>query len=86
LNEIALKKEEILLNYLCNDLVDSPDTSVARCKQQKGLEVFKETMLLHTVKSMQDNEFQKIYQNSFSRCRSRFDEYSRVSLTSKECK
>ena len=86
MNKIALAKEDELLDYLCNGLVDSPDTSAARCKQQKGLKVFKNTMLLQTVRSMQDNEFQKIYQNSFSRCRSRFDEYSRVSLTSKERK
>ncbi len=82
MNTIAVEMERRLLDgYLCNDLVDSPDTSVARAKQMKGIETFKETMRLHTVKTMQDNEFQKIYVNSFSRCRSRFDEYSRVDLT-----
>jgi hypothetical protein len=86
MNNIAMQKEKTLLDYLCNDLVDSPDTSVARMKQQKGLEVFKQTMLLHTVRTMQDTEFQKTYVNSFSRCRSRFDEFSRVCLTSRERK
>ena len=82
MNTIAVEMERRLLDgYLCNDLVDSPDTSVARAKQQKGIEVFKETMLLHTVETMQDSEFQETYVNSFSRCRSRFDEYSRVDLT-----
>lgn len=85
-NNIALEKERVLLEYLSNNLIDSPDTSVARCKQQEGLEVFKDLMLLQSAKDMQDNEFKKIYQNSFSRCRSRFDEYSKVSLTSKERK
>lgn len=84
INFIALKKEEEVLDYLCNGLENSPDTSAARCDQQKGLEVFRKTMMMQTVRCMQDNEFHRIYQNSFSRCRSRFDEYSRVSLTSKK--
>lgn len=85
-NYIALAKEEEVLKYLCNGLVNSPDTNAARCEQQKGLEVFRKTMKMQTVQCMQENEFRKIYQNSFSRCRSRFDEYSRISLTSKERK
>lgn len=84
INFIALDKERKVLDYLSNDLEDSPDTAAARCEQQKGLEVFRKTMLMQTVRCMQDNEFYKIYQNSFSRCRSRLDEHSRVSLTSKK--
>jgi hypothetical protein len=87
MNSIAMKKEERLLDgYLCNGLVDSPDTSVARRKQQKGLEVFRDIMLLHTVETMQEINFQHTYVNSFSRCRSRFDEFSRVCLGSRERK
>lgn len=84
LNYIALAKDTEVLDYLCNGLVDSPDTNAARCEQQKGLEVFRKTTRMQTIRCMQDNEFRKIYQNSFSRCRSRFDEYSKVSLTSNE--
>ncbi len=86
MNAIANAKIKEVLDYLCNDLEDSPDTSVARCEQQKGLEVFRKTMLMQSVEDMQENEYHSIYQNSFSRCRSRFDEYYRVSLTSKERK
>lgn len=84
MNFIAQEKEAEVIAYLHNGLVDSPDTSTARYEQQKGLEVFRKTMMMQTVRCMKDNEFHKIYQNSFSRCRSRFDEYSRVSLTSKK--
>lgn len=83
LNSIAIEKEKEVLGYLCNGLVNSPDTNAARCEQQKGLEVFRKTMLMQSVEDMQDNEFHKIYQSSFSRCRSRYDEWFRVSLTSK---
>lgn len=86
LNAIANAKIEEVLAYLCNGLENSPDTSSARAEQQKGLEVFRETMLMQSVEDMQDNEYHRIYQNSFSRCRSRFDEHFRVSLTSKERK
>lgn len=86
MNAIANAKIEEVLEYLCNGLKNSPDTSAARCEQQKGLEVFRETMLMQSVEDMQDNEYHRIYQNSFSRCRSRVDERSRVSLTSKERK
>lgn len=86
MNNIAHEKENEVLNYLCNGLVNFPDTCVARQEQQKGLEVFRKTMLMQSVRCAQDNEFHKIYHNSFSRCRSRFDEYARVSLTSKERK
>lgn len=86
MNYIALEKSKEVLEYLCNDLVDSPDTHAARCEQQKGLEVFRQTMKMQSIRCMKDNEFHRTYQNSFSRCRSRFDEYSRISLTSKERK
>ena len=84
MNTIAIKKEEKLLSYLSNGLENSPDTSVARAKQQEGLEVFRELMLFQTAKDMQDSLWNKVYQNSFSRCRSRFDEPSKVSLGSRE--
>ena len=71
---------------MCNGLVGYPDTAVARQEQQKGHEVFRNTMKMQTVKTVQDNEFNKIYNNSFSRCRSRFDEYAKVNLTSRERK
>lgn len=79
----ALEKEAMVLDYLCNGLVGYPDTAVARQEQQKGLEVFRKTMQIQTVETVQDNEFHKIYNNSFSRCRSGFDEYAKVNLTSK---
>lgn len=89
MNKVAMEKEKRLLDgYLCNGLVNSPDTSVARRKQQRGLglEVFEQIMLMHTVETMQEINFQHTYVNSFSRCRSRFDEFSRVSLASVERK
>ncbi len=86
MNNIASKKKVEILSYLQNGLIDSPDTCAARRKQQEGLIVFKKTMQMLTVRGMQDNENDKIYYNSFSRCRSRLDEYSRVSLTSVERK
>ncbi len=86
MNNIAKAKEEEVLKYLCNGLVNSPDTRAARFKQQQGLEVFRHAAFLRTVDIMKSNAYQEIYNNSFSRCRSRFDEYSRVSLTSKERK
>lgn len=84
MNGIAKAKEKELLAYLCNGLVDSPDTPAARYKQMQGIEVFKKTASMQTVRNMQDNEYYGIYNNSFSRCRSRFDEYPRVNLTSCE--
>lgn len=84
MNSIALEKENEVFSYLSNGLKGMPDTSTARYEQQKGLEVFRKTMMMQTVRCMKDNEFHKIYENSFSRCRSRWDEYSRVSLTSKK--
>ncbi len=84
MNYIASTKEEEVFSYLSNGLKGMPDTSPARYEQQKGLEVFRKTMMMQTVRCMKDNEFHKIYENSFSRCRSRWDEYSRVSLTSKK--
>lgn len=84
MNQIAILKNKEVLEYLHNGLVNSPDTIAARHEQQKGLEVFRKTMLIQSIECMQDNEFHKIYYNSFSRCRSRFDEYARVSLTSVE--
>lgn len=86
MNNIAKAKETELLQYLCNGIIDSPDTSAARYKQQQGIDVFKKTASMQTIRMMQDNEYQNIYWNSFSRCRSRFDEYPRILLTSKERK
>ena len=86
MNEIAIAKIKEVHGYLSNGLVDSPDTSVARYEQQKGLEVFRKTHQIHTDETMQDCDFHKIYQNKSFGCRSRFDEFSRVSLTSKERK
>ena len=86
MNEIAMAKIKEVHGYLCNGLVDSPDTSVARYEQQKGLEVFRKTHQMLTDETMQDNDFHKIYQNKSFGCRSRFDEFARVSLTSKERK
>lgn len=84
-NNIAIAKNEEVLAYLRNGLVDSPDTIAARYEQQKGLEVFRETdqMLSKNIEAMQDLEFHKIYWNR-SGCRTRFDEFARVSLTSVE--
>lgn len=86
MNNIAQSKENDVLDYICNGLVNSPDTIAGRFKQQQDLEVFRQSALLQTVDIMQSNDYQEIYKNSFSRCRSRFDEYARVSLTSKERK
>ena len=86
MNEIAIAKSKEVLGYLSNGLIDSPDTAVARYEQQKGLEVFRKTHQMHTAETMQDCDFHKIYQNKSFGCRSRFDEFARVSLTSKERK
>ena len=84
MNIIALEKSKEVLEYLCNGLEDSPDTHAARCEQQKGLEVFGQTARMQSIACMKDNEFHGAYRNSFSRCRSRFDEWERISLTSFE--
>lgn len=83
MNNIAQEKEETLLNYLRNDLPESAcvDTSVARSKQMKGIEVFKKLMIMQDAKTMRDINFQEIY---VSKHRDRFWEYSRVSLGDKE--
>lgn len=86
MNNIAKAKEEEVLKYLCNGLVNSPDTIAGRFQQQQGLEVFRKSIFLQTADIMKSNDYQEIYKNSFSRCRSRFDEYARFSLTSKERK
>ena len=83
MNPIANCKIKEVINYLCVDIEDPVDTPVSRAEQQKGLEVFRKTMLMLSADDMADNEYCEIYKNSFSRCRSRFDEYSRVLLTSK---
>lgn len=81
MNPIANSKTQEVLDYLCIDLENPVDTSASRAEQQKGLEVFRQTMIMLTVEDMQDCEYFKFYQNS--RTRSRFDERFRVSLTSK---
>lgn len=82
MNAIANSKIKEVINYLHIDIEDPVDTPVSRAEQQKGLEVFRKTMLMLSANDMEDNEYCEIYKNSFSRCRSRFDEFSRVSLTS----
>ena len=87
MNYIALAKEDEVLKYLCNGLPEGrPNTAAARCEEQKGLEVFRKTMKTQSVACMQENEFRKIYQNSFPGVRTRFQEYSRISLASVERK
>ncbi len=87
MNEIANSKIKEVIDYLHVDLErPAVDTPSSRVEQQKGLEVRRATAEMLTVKDMQDLEYHKPYQNSFSRCRSRFDEHSRVSLTSKKRK
>lgn len=86
MNNIAKAKENDVLDYICNGLVNSPDTIAGRFKQLQGLEVFRKSISLQTADIMKSNDYQEIYKNSFSRCRSRFDEYGRISLTSKERK
>lgn len=87
MNPIANGKIKEVIDYLHVDLeYPAVDTSSSRQQQQKGLEVFRDTMNMLTVKDMQDLEYIKVYQNSFSRCRSRYDEHSRVSLASEKRK
>lgn len=86
MNGIAKAKETELLAYLCNGLENLPDTPAARYKQMQGIEVFKKVAAHQTVRNMQDNDYHGILNNSFSRCRSRFDEYPRILLTSRERK
>lgn len=81
MNPIANSKTQEVLDYLCINLENSVDTSASRAEQQKGLEVFRQTMIMLTVEDMQDCEYMRIYQNS--RIRSFFDEHFRISLTSK---
>lgn len=68
MNHIALAKEDEVLKYLCNGLPEGrPDTAAARCEEQKGLEVFRKTAKMLSLKCMKLNHYQRICENSFSR-------------------
>lgn len=90
MNPIANKKESEILDYLSNDIEEAVDTSAHYCKQQEGIETIFNFTILHNVskerKLLHDLIFSKIFSNSFSTVRSRFDEFAKISLTSKERK
>lgn len=89
MNPIANKKEAEILDYLSSDIGKTVDTNASRCYQQKGIEIFAKTSQL--LKKAEENalngsSFDNIFGNSFSNLRSDFDEYRKISLTSKERK
>ena len=77
--------KEILASYTC-DLSDMPDTREVRAREIEDSGIFRSTYRRLTARGMRENHYYRIYENSFSRCRNRFDECGRVSLTSKRRK
>ena len=65
-------------------LADLPDTYAVRAQEVKHSHIFRSTYRRLTAQGMHENRYYRIYENSFSRCRTRFDECGRVSLTSKK--
>ena len=83
MNIIAQKKNRKLeSSYVDNDL-SSKDAHFVLAKEKRDTFLFNEAQQLMTKKGMRDNYYYRIYENSFSRLRNRFDECGRVSLTSK---
>lgn len=83
-NKIAIAKNKEVMDYLHNGLLNQPDTIGARYEQQKGLEVFRKTDRMLTPEIMQDLQFERIYHNCGFGMRSRFNEYARVTLASRD--
>ena len=80
---IAKSKCEELKASFSIDTSNLPDTCAVRAQEKEISLPFKLTRRVLTVEGMRDNSYYRIYENSFSRCRSRFDEYGRVSLREK---
>lgn len=78
---------EILLAFEpISKLADLPDTAAVRAAEVEHSDIFRSTYRRLTARGMRENHYYRIYENSFSRCRTRFDECGRVSLTSKKRK
>ena len=80
---IAKSKCEELKSSFWVDTSIFPDTCAVRAMEKEMSLPFKLTRRVLTVEGMRDNSYYRINENSFSRCRSRFDEFGRVSLTEK---
>ena len=82
MNIIAQKKIEKLEKSFRTDSRANIDPRIIRANEKRDADLF-ETQQMMTVKGMRENHYYRIYENSFSRLRNRFDECGRVSLTSK---
>lgn len=81
MNKIAESKCEDILSLFKSNTADLPDCCAVRAEEKGDSDVFKFLRKL-SVRGMKDNWYYRIYENSFSRARSRFDECGRVNLTS----
>ena len=83
MNIIANKKSEKVLSSYRADSEANVELRIIRAREKRDAILFTETQQMLTVKGMRENQYYRIYENSFSRSRNRFDECGRVSLTSK---
>lgn len=83
MHTIARKRCEKVMKSFTVDSSNSPDTRTVRAKEKDDVILFHLTQQILTERGMRENQYYRIYENSFSRCRNRLDERGRVSLNSK---
>lgn len=80
---IAQKKCEKVISSFKTDTSNFPDTCAVRAKEKRDAVLFRLTHQILSENGIRENQYYRIYENSFSRARNRLDECGRVSLTSR---
>ena len=82
MNKLCKKQCEDILDSFASDSSGLPETNYVRALERKDSHVFffRDWYNIMTVRGLQESKCFRIYENSFSRKRNRFDEGGCISL------
>ena len=82
MNKIGKEQCEDILNSFASDSAGMQETSNVRARERRDSHIFyfRDWYNILTVRGLQVSRCYRIYENSFSRKRNRFDEGGRISL------
>lgn len=82
MSTIAEEKLEMVLASFPTEPADKSDMCRARVLEKRTVSLYRSMPHITYVESLDKRNYRKIYENSFSHQRGRFDECGRASLTS----
>ena len=86
MNTLCRKQCCDILGSFASDSSGLPETSSVRVRERRDSHIFyfRDWHNIRTPRGVQESRYYRIYENSFSRKRNRFDEGGRISLCAKE--